>query len=69
MLRITFLTSRVFFQNFNPLSEEESAKENIENFFKGASADLDQVRPLSAHMKLSYLNLLSAADLCGSDAI
>ena len=69
MLRITFLTSRVFFQNFNPVSEEESAKENIENFFKGANcADLDQVRPLSAHMKLSYLNLLSA-DLCGSDAI
>ena len=54
MLRITFLTSRVFFQNFNPVSEEESAKENIENFFKGASADLDQVRPLSAHMKLIF---------------
>ena len=55
MLRITFLTSRVFFQNFNPVSEEESAKENIENFFKGANcADLDQVRPLSAHMKLIF---------------
>ena len=59
----------MYFFNFNPLSEEESAKENIENFFKGANcADLDQVRPLSAHMNLSYLDLLSA-DLCGSDAI
>ena len=44
----------MYFFHFNPLSEEESAKENIENFFKGASADLDQVRPLSAHMNLIF---------------